>query len=77
MQCMGSLGVFLERVKADLVEEMLGPDDAVYGLAGRVPYGAAGEGLLVGLGLTLVALGHSLHRLNTGKVRTVHSVADP
>jgi hypothetical protein len=37
MQCMGWLGVFLERVKTYLVEEMLGPDDAVYGLAGRVP----------------------------------------
>jgi hypothetical protein len=35
---MGSLGVFLKRVKkTDLVEEMLGPDDAVDGLAGRVP----------------------------------------
>jgi hypothetical protein len=40
---------------------MLGPDDAVYGLAGRVPDGAAGEGLLVGLGLTLIAFSHSLH----------------
>jgi hypothetical protein len=47
---------------------MLGPDDAVYGLAGRIPDGAAGEGLLVGLGLTLVALGHSLHSFTTGKV---------
>jgi hypothetical protein len=47
---------------------MLGPDDAVDGLAGRVPYGAAGEGLLVGLGLTLVALGHSLHSFSTDKV---------
>jgi hypothetical protein len=37
MQCMGWLGVFLERVKTDLVEEMLGPDDAVDGLAGLVP----------------------------------------
>jgi hypothetical protein len=68
MQCMGWLGVFLNRVKTDLVKEMLGPDDAVYGLAGRVPNGAAGEGLLVGLGLTLVALGHSLHSFTTGKL---------
>ena len=44
----------------DLVEEVLGPDDAVDGLAGRVPDGAAGEGLLVGFGLTLVALRHTL-----------------
>jgi hypothetical protein len=30
--------VFLKRVKkTDLVEEMLGPDDAVDGLAGHVP----------------------------------------
>ncbi len=57
----------MERVKTHLVEEMLGPDDAVYRLAGRVPNGAAGEGLLVGLWLTLVALSHSLHRFNTGK----------
>jgi hypothetical protein len=35
---MGWLGLFLKGVKkTDLVEEMLGPDDAVYGLAGRVP----------------------------------------
>ncbi len=47
---------------------MLGPDDAVYGLAGRVPDGAAGEGFLVGLGLTFVALGHSLHSFSTDKV---------
>jgi hypothetical protein len=38
MQWMGWLGLFLKRVKkTHLVEEMLGPDDAVYGLAGRVP----------------------------------------
>jgi hypothetical protein len=43
---------------------MLGPDDAVDGFAGRVPDGASGEGLLVGLGLTLVALGHPLHRID-------------
>jgi hypothetical protein len=65
---MGWLGMFLKRVNANLVEEMLGPDDAVYGLAGRVSDGAAGEGLLVGLGLTLVALGHSLHSFTTDKV---------
>jgi len=40
---------------------MLGPDNAVYGLAGRVPDGAAGKGLLVGLRLALVALRHTLH----------------
>jgi hypothetical protein len=44
----------------DLVEEMLGPDNAVNGLAWRVPDGAAGEGLLVRLRLTLVALRYTL-----------------
>jgi hypothetical protein len=37
MQYMGWLGMFLKRVNANLVEEMLGPDDSVYGLAGHVP----------------------------------------
>jgi hypothetical protein len=37
MQCMGWLGLFLKRIKTHLVKEMLGPDDAMYGLAGLVP----------------------------------------
>ncbi len=48
------VGILLAK---QLVEEVLGPDDAVYGLRGGVPDGAAGEGLLVRLGLALVALG--------------------
>lgn len=44
----------------DLLEEVLGPHDAVDGLGRRVPDGAPREGLLGGLGLTLVALGESL-----------------
>ena len=39
-----------------LVEKVLGPDDAVDGLAGGIANGATGEGLLVRFGLALVAL---------------------
>merc|ERR1740129_1404925 len=39
---------------------MLCPDDAMNGFTWSVTDGAPGEGLLVGLGLALVALGHAL-----------------
>lgn len=44
----------------DLLEEILGPDDAVDGFGGSVPDGASWEGFLCGFGLTLVTLGLSL-----------------
>ena len=44
-----------------LVRNYLGPDNAVDGLAGRVPDGAAGESLLSWLGVTLVTLELALH----------------
>lgn len=46
--------------KSALLEEILGPDDAVNGLRRCVSYGASWESLLGGLRLTLVAFCHSL-----------------
>lgn len=43
-----------------LLEEILGPDDAVDGLRRRVSDGAAWEGFLSRLGLALVALSQTL-----------------
>lgn len=43
-----------------LLEEVLGPDDAVNGLRWRVSYGASWKGLLGGFRLAFVALCHSL-----------------
>ena len=45
----------------DVIGSHLGPDDAVDGLTGRVPDGAAWECLLSGLGVTLVTLELVLH----------------
>lgn len=46
--------------EAVLLEQILGPDDAVDGLGRRVSYGASWKGLLSRLRLALVAFGQTL-----------------
>lgn len=54
---------------AVLLEEVLGPDDAVDGLGRCVPYGAAWKSLLRRFRLALVALGQTLRWKEQNTVR--------
>lgn len=62
------------RLEWALLEEILGPDNAVNGLRWRVSYGASWESLLGGLGLAFVALCHSLKHKEGAKEARVRRV---